>query len=56
MFLASHKDITHTKMAELSECEMYDSGEFELRSLLETEYGTFCFTYSRSFGRSIPRR
>ncbi|XP_017771321.1 PREDICTED: potassium voltage-gated channel subfamily H member 8 [Nicrophorus vespilloides] len=25
LFLASHKDITHTKMAEMSECELYDS-------------------------------
>lgn len=27
LFLASHKDITHTKMAEMSECELYDSGK-----------------------------
>lgn len=27
LFLASHKDITHTKMAEMSECDMYDSGK-----------------------------
>jgi hypothetical protein len=27
LFLASHKDITHTKMAELQISEMYDSGE-----------------------------
>jgi hypothetical protein len=27
LFLASHKDITHTKMAELQICELYDSGE-----------------------------
>ncbi|XP_030761068.1 potassium voltage-gated channel subfamily H member 8 [Sitophilus oryzae] len=25
LFLASHKDITNTKMAEMSECELYDS-------------------------------
>jgi hypothetical protein len=28
LFLASHKDITHTKMAELQICELYDSGEW----------------------------
>lgn len=27
LFLASHKDITHTKMAEMSESEVYDSGK-----------------------------
>ena len=27
LFLASHKDITHTKMAELQISELYDSGE-----------------------------
>jgi hypothetical protein len=27
LYLASHKDITHTKMAELQICELYDSGE-----------------------------
>lgn len=27
LFLASHKDITNTKMAEMSECELYDSGK-----------------------------
>jgi hypothetical protein len=27
LFLASHKDITHTKMAELQISDMYDSGE-----------------------------
>lgn len=27
LFLASHKDITNTKMAEMSDCELYDSGE-----------------------------
>lgn len=27
LFLASHKDITNTKMAEMAECEQYDSGE-----------------------------
>uniref|UniRef100_A0A1B6DT39 Potassium voltage-gated channel subfamily H member 8 n=1 Tax=Clastoptera arizonana TaxID=38151 RepID=A0A1B6DT39_9HEMI len=26
LFLASHKDITHTKMAEMQVCEVYDSG------------------------------
>ena len=29
LFLASHKDITHTKMAELQISEIYDSGECE---------------------------
>ena len=28
LFLASHKDITHTKMAELQLSELYDSGEY----------------------------
>lgn len=27
LYLASHKDITNTKMAEMAECEMYDSGK-----------------------------
>lgn len=27
LYLASHKDITNTKMAEMSECELYDSGK-----------------------------
>jgi potassium voltage-gated channel Eag-related subfamily H protein 8 len=27
LFLASHKDITHTKMAELQPSDLYDSGE-----------------------------
>ena len=34
LFLASHKDITNTKMAEMSECELYDSGKDNL-SMLE---------------------
>lgn len=28
LFLASHKDITQTKMAEMSESEVYDSGKY----------------------------
>lgn len=31
LFLASHKDITHTKMAEMAVCDtVYDSGSYKI--------------------------
>lgn len=33
LFLASHKDITHTKMEEMSSSEAYDSGELVIKKI-----------------------
>ena len=40
LFLASHKDITHTKMAELQICELHDGGELR-QSLFWLEHGLY---------------
>jgi hypothetical protein len=41
LFLASHKDITHTKMAELQICQLYDSGKSVALSTLM--HGAYTF-------------
>lgn len=47
LFLASHKDITNTKMAEMAECEMYDSGKWFYSFAKQFP------SYSTFFGNSV---